>query len=203
MVTAILAAIGFSALLVTLSYGVHHRLLGPGQRIQPYDLALTVTAVFLLAILGESLINPIYEWSVGRKLWEYRILPLHDGNVSALAVLIWSAYGIHLYFIQRTLDHRLPPRLRNRYGKALIIGLEAPLVWEVSGNLFFLIAAQQYYAYYNPPDIWHFTSIQVVPVYIVCILVGLLVLQSLQRLGRHWALPSALLIAGLGYLIAS
>jgi hypothetical protein len=198
---SLLAAAGFSLLLVTLSYAVNRRLLGRRLRLQPYELLLTASAVFLLAILAESLINPVFESYTGTKLWEYRVHPLHDRNVSALAVLVWTAYGVHLYLTQQTLEERLPLRLRNHYGKALVIGFEAPLLFEVTGNLFFLLLAQEYYAYYLPTDLWHLTSLQVVPVYMICIFLGLLVLRALQRLGRRWALPPSLFTAGVGYLL--
>lgn len=201
MVVSILAGIGFSALLVTVSYGLYHRLLGPDQPIRYYDLALTAAAVFLLAILSEIVVNAVYQWFVGALLWEYRVLPLHDRSVSALGVLIWPAFGCHVYLIQRVQNHRLPRLLRNTFGKALILGLEAPLVWEVAGNLYFLGTIGQYYAYYNPSDLWHLTSIQVVPIYIVTIYAGLLVLHALQRMGRHRALPAVLFLAGIGLVV--
>lgn len=198
---SLLAAAGFSLLLVTLSYAVNRRLLGRRLQLQPYELLLTASAVFLLAILAESLINPLYESYTGTKLWEYHAHPLHDRNVSALAVLVWTAYGVHLHFSLQTLEARLPLRLRNHYGKALVIGFEAPMVWEITGNLFFLLLAKQYYAFYNPTDLWHLTSLQVVPVYMICIFLGLLTLRALQRLGRRWALPSGLFTAGVGFLL--
>ena len=191
----------FACALIFVSYRVNRRLAGDSFSVDAYRVALTASAVLLLAILAESLVNPLYEYSTGAKLWEYRVLPLHDRNVSALAVVMWTAYGIHLYFMLQSLEKRLPARWNNRCGKAFVIGFEAPLFAEVSGNLVFLALADQYYAYYLPADVGHLTSFQVVPIYMLCIFIGLGVLRALERLPRRVELPSALFAGGIAWLL--
>lgn len=198
----LVAGIIFSLILICVSFSLNRWLLGRKCEIDVYNMALTASAVLLLAVVAESLVNPLYTLYVGNKLWEYHIFPLHDGNVSALAVVVWSAYGIHLYFTRQTLQEKLPARWRNNYGKALIIGFEAPFVFEISGNLTFLHLSDRYYAYYLPGDVGHLTSFQVVPVYVLCVFVGLVVLAALERLPRRRVLPSTLFAAGVAYLLA-
>lgn len=199
---ALLTAILFSLGLVTASFILNRHLLGGRLVIDGYRLALTASSVLLLAVLAESLINPFYEQLFGSKLWEYHVFPLHDSNVSALAVIVWTAYGIHLYFTRQSMDIRLGVRWNSTGTKALIIGFEAPFVFEVAGNLLFLQLMNRYYAYYLPTDVYHLTSFRVVPVYIFCIFSGLLILKMLEQLPRYRLLPPALFAGGVAWLFA-
>ena len=191
----------FCLLLVTISYSINHHLLGAKLAVDFYQLALTASCVVVLALISESVVNPLYTALFGQKLWVYRILPLHDGNVSALGVIIWAAYGVHLYFTRQTLMNKLPNAMNNSAVIAIIIGFEAPFICEVLGNLLFLSVLGDYYAYYLPGDVFHLTSFQVVPIYILCLLLGLAILGTLERLPRKFVLPPALFSAGLAYLV--
>ena len=198
----IITAFLFSFLLAGGSFVINRRLLKGQLVVDVYHLALTASSVLLLAIIAESLINPFYELWFGSKLWVYHVFPLYDGNVSALAVIVWSAYGIHLYFTRQSLDKKLRAGWNRNGAKALIIGLEAPFIFEVSGNLLFLQLSNHYYAYYLPADVYHLTSLQVVPVYSFCIFFGLLILKQLEGLPRILMLPPALFASGIAYLFA-
>lgn len=196
----VVAGITFALLLTLTSFLVNRYIQGGAMVIDVYRLALTAASVLLLAVVAESLINPLYELWIGTKLWEYRAFPLHDANVSALAVIVWTAYGVHLYFTRQSLERKLAARWNNDFFRSLIIGLEAPFVWEVSGNCVFLLLMNNYYAYYLPADVDHLTSFRVVPVYVLCIYAGLRILRGLERLPRSLLLPPALLAGGIVYL---
>ena len=198
----VVTGILFSLLLVLVSFFINRYLLGGRLVIDVYRLTLTASSVLLLAVVGESLVNPLYELWFGQKLWEYRVYPLHDANVSALAIVVWTAYGVHLYFTLQSLDQKLGSRRYSAAIKALIIGFEAPLITEVSGNLVFLLLLNNYYAYYLPTDVYHLTSFQAVPIYMLCIFFGLMILKMLERLPRTLVLPPALFAGGIAYLIA-
>ncbi|GMR21365.1 MAG: hypothetical protein BMS9Abin36_1965 [Gammaproteobacteria bacterium] len=198
----VIAGILFSLLLMLVSFVINHYLLGGRLVIDVYRLTLTASSVLLLAVIGESLVNPLYELWFGSKLWEYRVFPLHDANVSALAIIVWTAYGVHLYFTLQSLDQKLGSRWNSAGIKALIIGFEAPFIAEVSGNLVFLLLLNNYYAYYLPADVHHLTSFQAVPVYILCIFFGLMILKMLECLPRTLVLPPALFAGGIAYLFA-
>ncbi len=197
-----LASVLFATALVLFSYRFNRWLIGDRLRADPYPMALTASAVLLLAIIAESLVNPAYEAWLGNKLWEYRVLPLHDRNVSALAVLVWTAYGVHLYFARQSMALKLTGRWNSYAGKSLILGCEAPLVFEVSGNLTFLYLSGTYYAYYLPSDLGHLTSLQVVPAYVLCIFIGLVILRRLETFPRRSALPVVLFAGGVTFLFA-
>ena len=198
----IFTAILFSVGLVLVSFVVNRCFSGGRLSIDGYRLLLTASSVFLLAVVAESVVNPVYERLVGDKLWVYHLLPLHEGNVSALAVIVWTAYGIHLYFSRHTMDQKFGAGWKSSGVKAVIFGIEAPLVFEVAGNLFFLQLINRYYAYYLPADVFHLTSFRVVPVYIVCIYLGLRILGILEQLPRNRLLPPVLFTGGVAWLFA-
>ncbi|TCK17442.1 hypothetical protein DFR30_0672 [Thiogranum longum] len=198
----IFSALLFSLALIAASFAINRYLIGGRLVIDGYRLALTASAVLLLAVVAESLINPLYEQLFGGKLWEYRVFPLHDSNVSALAAFVWTAYGVHLYFTGQSLDLKLGGRWSSTGTKALIVSFEAPFVFEVSGNLLFLQLMNNYYAYYLPSDVYHLTSFRVVPVYIFCIFFGMVILKLLEQLPRYRMLPPALFAGGIAYLFA-
>ena len=198
----VVAGILFALLLILSSFIINRRLLGGRLVIDGYRLALTASSVLLLAVIAESLINPLYELWLGSKLWEYRVLPLHDANVSALAIIVWTAYGVHLYFTLQSLDHKFGSRWNGACTKAFIIGFEAPFISEVSGNILFLLLMNNYYAYYLPSDVHHLTSFRVVPIYMLSIFFGLMILKRLERLPRTRVLPPVLFAGGIAYLFA-
>ena len=197
-----LAGVVFALLLVLTSFTVNSRLCRHQLKVDPYRMALTMSAVLLLATVAEATVDPLYQQWRGHNLWEYRVYPLHHRHVSALAAVVWTAYGAHLYFTRQSLEMRLPKRWNNRGSIAFVIGFEAPFFFEVTGNLIFLLLAGRYYAYYLPSDVWHLTSVQVVPVYMGCSFAGLCVLHALERLPRHGALPAILFGGGILFLIA-
>ena len=188
-------------LFISVSWLVNRRLAGDGFHIDSYRLILYAVTVFSLAILAEVTVNSLYRFFLGEDLWQYHILPVHGQDVSLLAPLLWPAYGVHLYFIEQTWRKRLPAPLRNTRGHALLHGLDAPLVFEVSGNLIFLLLTGSYYAYYLPGDLFHLTSLRVVPLYMVCIFFGLLLLRRLEQGPRRWRIPAAIFSLGMGFLL--
>ena len=187
-------------LFISISFLVNRKLASPVFNVDPYLALLYAATVFLMAITAEVIVNTIYLYFIGEKLWVYHVMPLYNQDVSLFAPFLWSAYGIHLYFIEQTYRHRLPKLMKRKNASALLHGLDAPLIFETSGNLIFLLLAGTYYAYYIPGDLFHLTSIRVIPLYMFCIFVGLIVLRWLEKQSRHWAIPTGLFSVGLGIL---
>ncbi len=190
----------FALLFLGISYFANRRLSGDSFSVDAYMLVMYAAMVFCLAVFFEVMINSLYDYFVGENLWEYHVMPLYDRDVSLLAPLLWSAYGIHLYFIEQTYRARLPRFMRNRKAHALLHGLDAPLVFEISGNLIFLLLIGKYYAYYLPGDLFHLTSVRVIPIYMACIFFGLLLLHWLEKQQRHWSIPATIFAVGIGFL---
>lgn len=190
----------FALLFPSASFLINRRLCDGTLKRDVPGIAQLAALVFLLAILCEATVNPLYEHLFNEKLWYYRFWPLHDGNISALSVLVWTSYGIHLYFLNQTLNSWFVANVRRNRYKAIIIGIEAPLLWEVLGNSYFLLVLNEYYAYYLPGDVYHLTSLRVIPVYIVCIYLGLIAYERLQIHANHIWLTVVLFMSGLMFL---
>lgn len=192
----------FALLFPSLSFLVNRRLNGGRLNTDCHQIVMLAALTFLTAILCETTVNPVYEYLFQQKLWEYRLLPLHDRNVSVLALLVWPSYGVHLYFMNQTLDRWLASGTQRLFYKAAVIGMEAPLLWEVSGNGFFLLLLGDYYAYYLPDELFHLTSLRVVPVYMLCVLLGLLLHARLRRHARDGRIAAVCFGIGLVVLIS-
>ena len=195
-----IAAITCAILFIGISYVINRKLASPVFTVDLYLALLYAATVFLLAICCEVIVNTLYQYFIGEKLWVYHVMPLYNQDVSLLAPLLWSAYGIHLYFVEQTYRHRLPRLMKNRNASALLHGLDAPLIFETSGNLIFLLVAGTYYAYYIPGDIFHLTSVRAIPLYIFCIFLGLNILRWLEKQSRHWGIPAGIFSSGIGIL---
>ncbi len=110
---------------------------------------------------------------------------------------MWTSYGVHLYFLNQTLNGFFATSAYRTQFKAVIIGVEAPLLWEVLGNGYFLLVLNEYYAYYLPDDVFHLTSLRVIPIYIICIYFGLIAYERLQSQARNYWLTGGLIATGL------
>lgn len=177
--------------MVALSWLLNRGLLRTRLAWRAQPAAVTAACVFLLAVAAEVIVNSAYEALIGHQLWSYRVLPRHEGDVSMLGPLIWPAYGLHLYMTEQSLRRRGRPLM------AVINGIDAPLVFEVGGNLLFIALMGEFYAYYLPGDLGHLTSLQVVPIYMLSILLGYFVLDALRARARSWWWPAGLYALGL------
>lgn len=144
------------------------------KKIDVKTLLLYVTTVAMIGTFGEIFWDTLYERAFGRPLWEYYVLPIHDGHTSYFAAVLWGFYGFHLYLLYDT--------LRKRYKKALkylslIFALEALLI-EALVCLTFLAAFGIWVYYYLPGDLWHVSTIQNFPLYIMA---GYVITGTLKR----------------------
>lgn len=193
---AFLIGILCALIFLGFSWALNRRLMRGVFRVEALELALYAATVFLMAVVCEIVVNSAYESLFGRKLWEYRVLPLYGGDISLLSFVIWPVYGVHLYFFRQVLVQRLSVRRNHDRIHALIIGLDAPLFYEVSGNLLFILLLGEYYAYYLPGELFHLTSVQVIPIYMLFIYAGLKLLDWLLQ-GRAGHKPGMVYLLGL------
>ena len=185
-----------AVIFLGFSWALNRRLMRGPFRIDGFEVALYAATVFLVAVICEILVNSAYESVFGRKLWEYRVLPLYGGDISLLSFIIWPVYGVHLYFFRQVLAQRLSAHRNRDRVHALIIGLDAPLFYEVCGNLLFILLLGEYYAYYLPGELFHLTSVQVIPIYMLFIYAGLKLLGWLLQ-GRVGHKPGLVYLLGL------
>ncbi len=185
-------------LFLAFSFLINRAVRGDWPDLEPGGAAIHVALVFSLAVAFEVIVNSMHEWLVGEKLWEYRVLPAHGGDVSLLAPLVWPVYGLHLYWLRESLSRRFGTLGRSATLQALLVGAEAPFIFEVVGNLLFILLLGRFYAWYVPDDFWHLTSLRVVPVYVFSAWVGFRLLELLEsRMTRLSRIQRTMLTAGL------
>ena len=169
------------------------------MRVDVYQLALAMSVAFLVAIVFEVLLGKLYYLAVGKPLWQYRVMPIHGGMTSTLNFIIWPVYGYYWYFMHQVLRaHRV--RIRRTWVKGLASGFDGPLL-EILANGFFLLFYGTFYFYYLPGDLRHFTSIQVVPLYMVMGIFLALLIEYLDRRPRRWYYPVGFYLAGVGFVL--
>ena len=170
-------------------------------RVDVYRLMLFMSVAFLVAIVCEVMLGRLYHLVVGRPLWQYRVWPIHDGYTSALNFIIWPVYGYYWYFLHHVLQqHRLV--FQRTWLNGISSGIDGPLL-EILANGFFLLFYGTFYFYYLPDDLRHYTSVQVVPLYMIMGICLALIIEYLQARPRRWHYPAGFYLAGVGFVLAA
>jgi hypothetical protein len=127
------------------------------------QLLLYVTTMAALGILGEVVLDTAYKLIFGVRLWEYRLYPVHDAYTSLFSIVLWGMVGLHIYLLHGTLKKKGIISINQI---ALIFCVEA-IILEALSNLSFLALFGKFIFYYNPGNLWHITSIQALPLYLL------------------------------------
>lgn len=133
-----------------------------------------ISTVAMIGIFGEIFVDTIYEYIFGIPLWRYNILPIHNAYTSEYAIVLWGIYGFYLYLLHDSLGKWSENRQRQL---ALIFAFEA-LVLEAIVELASKVAFGEYFYYYYPDDLWHISTIQNFPFYLIC---GFLIVKTINR----------------------
>ncbi|MDH5711686.1 MAG: hypothetical protein OEZ15_08505 [Gammaproteobacteria bacterium] len=197
---AVLLQQGLSGALVGMAifYLLSCLLLRAWIRIDLYQLMLAMAVAFLVAIVCEVGLGKLYFVVVGEPLWQYRVWPIHDGYTSVLNFIIWPVYGYYLYLLHHVLASKRIVQ-RPHWSHGLASGIDGPLL-EILANGFFLLFYGTFYFYYLPGDMRHYTSIQVVPLYMIMGIILTLVLGYLRERPRSWHYPLGFYLAGAGFV---
>ncbi|MGB5473904.1 MAG: hypothetical protein WBQ78_10555 [Gammaproteobacteria bacterium] len=197
---SILQALSGALVGVVLFYLLGSLLARRWIRIDAYQLALSMAVAFLVAIVCEVYLGKLYYLVTGRPLWQYRVWPIHDGYTSALNLIVWPVYGYYVYFLHQVLQTRRID-IRPRWLKGIASGFDGPLL-EILANGFFLLFYGTFYFYYLPGDLRHYTSVQVMPLYMIMGVILTLLLEYLQQYPPRWHYPAVFYIAGVGFVLA-
>ena len=168
-------------------------------RIDFYELALSMTIAFLVAIVCEVGLGQLYRFVTGEPLWQYRVWPIHDGFTSVLNFMIWPIYGYYSYLLGKVMHaHRFS--FIRRWHRGMLAGLDGPLL-EVLANGFFLSLYGSFYFYYLPDDLWHLTSVRVIPLYMLMGVALVFVLGYFQARPRDWRYPAGFYLTGAAFIL--
>ncbi|MBP7857802.1 MAG: hypothetical protein WAW63_01570 [Candidatus Saccharimonadales bacterium] len=155
---------------------------------------LYVIGLSALGLVGEVTINSVYNYFAGSPLWQYRIVPIHHAYTSLYAVFLWGIAGLAMYLTLYILDKK---RVTSLHLKALILCFES-WVFETMVNVSFYAVFGRYIFYYLPSDMGHFTSMQVVPFYLIVSYILILIFRRYENDPAFFILYSM----GLGWVIA-
>lgn len=137
-----------------------------------------------LGLFGEVIFDWCYTYFLGKPLWEYHLLPIHSGFTSLYSLFLWGMVGFHLYFLHSTL-RKWNMTSTNRL--AMIFCLEA-IALEACVNISYKSLFGGYIYYYLPGDLWHITSLQTLPLYLLAGYITVICMKSANNLPRwSWA----------------
>lgn len=158
-------------------------------RVDIKEAALHIAAMAMLGVIGEVAIGSFYKLLFHSMLWHYTVLPVHGGYTSEYALFLWGIYGFHLYLLHGTLRNKL----KSLNAMALLFCFEAIII-ELLVNLTFVLSFGQFIFYYNPTDLWHFTSIQTLPFYLAAGYIVLITFREFE-LDKKFFIPMSMAIA--------
>jgi len=199
---AVLMLEGVSGALVgaVLFYLLGSLLTRRWMRIDAYQLALSMAVAFPVAIVCEVYLGKSYQLLTGTPLWQYRVWPIHDGYTSTLNFIVWPVYGYYLYVLHQVL-HARRICIRPHWLQGIAAGLDGPLL-EILANGFFLLFYGTFYFYYLPGDLRHYSSVRVIPLYMIMGIILTLLLGYLQQRPPRWRYPVFFYLAGVGFVLA-
>ncbi len=124
--------------------------------------ALSMVFMAMMGPVGELLVGSLYQGLFGQMLWRYEVLPIHHGYTSLIAPIIWALGGLEFWLATQLLSGR-KLGLRWKYGLLMV----DTLFYEMLLNLSFLLVSGGLLFYYIPGDLWHVSSLQTLPFYLV------------------------------------
>ena len=175
----------------------------PMRRPLPLDaqtIWLYMGLAFPACAIGEVFIGQLHYALFHTRLWQYCVAPTHDGYTSLYNFAIWPLYGWHVYLGEQALA-LWNPRASVRTAVLLLKHASAGPLLEVIANLGMLLIAGRYYFYYFPDDLWHLTSMQVVPYYAVLSLLFSCFIARVRHVRQKVALGCIGYLTGLAYLL--
>lgn len=155
---AVIAATCFIAAVVYLLDSLYAR---TWLKVRREAIAYVAAAV-LIGVLGEVFVETLYNAVFGQPLWHYQFLPVHHTYTSLFSIVWWSMYGMHLYWVRKTLDKKFGQL--TKWKLATVFAVES-LSLETFANLVWLGTFGYLIYYYTPTDLWHVTTLVNVPCY--------------------------------------
>jgi hypothetical protein len=144
------------------------------KKVNPKKALLYVASVAMIGVLGEITADASYKYYFHTALWRYNYLPIHHAFTSQFSPMLWGVFGFYLYLNHHSLEKWTRRQLVNL---ALIFAVEA-LVVEAFADLISKAVLGNYIYYYYPNGLWHITSFQGFPFYIIC---GFVVAETIHR----------------------
>lgn len=147
------------------------------RKLELKTLLLYVSSVAVMGVFGEVFVGSMYNALFHRHLWDYTVFPIHHGYTSLYAPFIWGMYGFYLYMSHDTLRKH---GLKKESHLALWFAVETVFLEAATNGSYRLFHGEPLF-YYTPTDMWHLTSIQAIPFYLVA---GFAIVRLVDRYMR-------------------
>ncbi len=158
------ALLGYGGVLVLAFYLGFAALTRTWPRLRVRPLAYTVVMFMLFGAAGEEVVNRLWRIAFDAPLWEYRLYPIHGGNISLFFFQVWGIFGFYSYLR----DSAFPGFGRAGTAlSALVFGIEA-IALELAVNLPYHALFGDFIFYYLPANLGpfsHYSCLQVIPFY--------------------------------------
>ncbi|MSP54168.1 MAG: hypothetical protein EXR69_00950 [Myxococcales bacterium] len=152
---------------------------------------------FLCAAPLEIVVDSAFVAATGRPCWEYRVWPLHRGYTSGVGAAMWPMYGAFVYAFHAAIRSRRDlVWLHGLAARAGLVAVEA-MVLEIAANAFALVGYGCFYFYYFPSDLENLTTMQILVPYFGAGVIGLTLLEQVQRLPHPAVVGVLSWVAGL------
>ncbi len=162
-------------------------------KIQLRPLITYILTMASLGLFGEIMYGIIYEAIFGSPLWQYHVLPIHNAYTSVYSLYLWGMVGVHLYLLHTTLKTR---SITSTHKLAFIFCIEA-IVLEALVNLSFLAVFGGFIYYYLPNDLWHITSLQTLPLYLLAGYIAVTAMTLASKTPRYALVGNSAVILAL------
>jgi hypothetical protein len=121
---------------------------------------------FPFCLILEVGFGNLHHYLFNEYLWQYRVLPVHQGLTSTLNFAIWPLYGLHFYLYDVVEKQFTFSKFWKNVFFITKLAISGPLL-EFILNMVCRFSFERYYFYYFPDDLFHYTSIQVIPYYFI------------------------------------
>lgn len=159
------AVLGYGAVLLGLFYAAFSLAARSWLRLDKRALAHHIVLYMLFGPAGEEVVNTLWRHVSGTPLWEYRLYPIHGGNISLFFFQIWGIFGFYTFLRSQVFPHfdRSP-----RASTLLVFGVEAVMLELLVNVPHYLIFGSHIFYYFpaNLGPLSHFSCLQVIPFYI-------------------------------------
>ena len=139
------------------------------------DVLVWFFGVGMIGVFSEILLNTIIAAIFGHPLWEYRVLPIRYGYISLVGPILWGLFGVHIYLQNLALEKFY--RKMKLWQKSLVMGVDAMII-ETLLNLLAIGIIGDFFFYYFPADLGHFTSFVNLPLWFAG---GLVIYKSMKH----------------------
>lgn len=111
-------------------------------------------------MMGELFLFQVIDWIFHTPIWEYRVLPIHNGITSSFGPIMWGLASVYICFHSK---YSLLTSKSKNLATSILLESGFLLVLELCFNFIAYAIFKDYFFYYFVPDLWHWSSLTNLP----------------------------------------